>query len=32
MKIAGVDHVQIAVPPELEAAAIEFYEKVLAGR
>jgi catechol 2,3-dioxygenase-like lactoylglutathione lyase family enzyme len=29
MRITAVDHVQIAVPPELEAAAIEFYERVL---
>jgi catechol 2,3-dioxygenase-like lactoylglutathione lyase family enzyme len=29
MKITGIDHVQIAVPPELETAAIEFYEKTL---
>jgi catechol 2,3-dioxygenase-like lactoylglutathione lyase family enzyme len=25
MKITGLDHVQIAVPPELEEAAIAFY-------
>jgi len=27
--LTGVDHVQIAVPPELEVAAIHFYENVL---
>ncbi|MCB9893688.1 MAG: VOC family protein [Planctomycetes bacterium] len=29
MKITGVDHVQIAVPPELEEAALAFYVGVL---
>jgi catechol 2,3-dioxygenase-like lactoylglutathione lyase family enzyme len=29
MKITAVDHVQIAVPPHLETATIEFYERVL---
>jgi catechol 2,3-dioxygenase-like lactoylglutathione lyase family enzyme len=29
MKITGVDHVQIAVPPQLETAALEFYGRVL---
>jgi catechol 2,3-dioxygenase-like lactoylglutathione lyase family enzyme len=29
MSITGVDHVQIAVPPQLEAAAVDFYGRVL---
>jgi catechol 2,3-dioxygenase-like lactoylglutathione lyase family enzyme len=29
MKIVAVDHVQIAVPPQLEAAAVDFYGRVL---
>ena len=29
MKIVGIDHVQIAVPPELEQAALAFYEGTL---
>lgn len=29
IRIAGVDHIQIAVPPELEDAAIAFYDGVL---
>lgn len=29
MKIISVDHVQIAVPPELEQVAVDFYENTL---
>ena len=29
MKITAIDHVQIAVPPELEQAALAFYGNVL---
>jgi catechol 2,3-dioxygenase-like lactoylglutathione lyase family enzyme len=29
MRIIGVDHVQIAFPPELESKVVAFYEKTL---
>ena len=29
MKVNSVDHVQIAVPPDKEEEAVEFYERVL---